>query len=338
MLQRKLLLRLGLLTVGFVVGAVVAITMLQRVLRDLDTMNAESASVTDAEQALGSAIALIEADTSSVRKGQVLDASELNAHHRRVRDALGVLSVHSIVRTSGPTNAAYARVNERIEGSLQSVPGDVSGLREAFAELTRATRQEITTRQASLSRRLRTMIIGLTLAALAMVNISVFVLLRTARMILNPVSQLLEGSRELAREHFDHRITVDQQDEFAELARAHNRLADELASNEQRKVQALRQLAVTLSHELNNVINIINLRLEIMSRLSGIDSSLAAHLREIHDNLNRMASTIASLRNVRRIVLTDYLPGEKMIDLPRSVALDDEPGSISTPSAGAHAS
>ena len=36
-----------------------------------------------------------------------------------------------------------------------------------------------------------------------------------------------------------------------------------------------------------------------------------------------IARTIASLREVRRIVLTDYMPGQKMIDLPRSVAVDD---------------
>lgn len=325
MLQRKLLMRLGLLMVGFVVGAVVSIALLQRVLHDLDTINAEAASVTGAEQTLESAITLIESDSGRLHEGVTIDPAVVSEHQKRVRSALEVLSGQPMIRNSADAAAAYARVNELVESSLRTGPGEASGLREAVATLTQSTRLDITTRQAGLSRQLRTLIIALTLAALAMVNISVFVLLRTARMILNPVNQLLEGSRQLAMEHFDHRITVDQQDEFAELARAHNRLADELASNEQRKVQALRHLAVTLSHELNNVINIINLRLEIMGRLSGVDSSLSAHFREIHENLNRMARTIASLRNLRRIVLTDYLPGEKMLDLPRSVAADDEP-------------
>jgi hypothetical protein len=87
----------------------------------------------------------------------------------------------------------------------------------------------------------------------------------------------------------------------------------------------MRQLAVTLNHELLNVINCIDLQLRVVDRRSGSDPSLAQHLREIHENLGRIAGTIASLRHVRRIVLTDYLPGEKMLDLPRSVAADEEP-------------
>lgn len=337
MLQRKLLARLGLLMVGFVVGAVVSITLLQGVLRDLDAMNAEAAAVTDAGQDLGLAVSLIEADSVALHAGTEVSSIVIAEHITALRRTLDNFAGYPMIARSGDAANAFAQVRKQLSGVIKdsNVTGvDFAELRSSLNTLGQFARHEIITEQASLSRRLRTMIIGLTLAALVMVNISVFVLLRTAGMILKPVSQLLEGSRELAREHFGHRITVDQNDEFAELARAHNYLADELAANEQRKVQAMHHLAVTLSHELNNVINIIDLRLEIMSRISGTDPSLAAHMREIHENLRRMSRTIASLRNVRRIVLTDYLPGEKMLDLPRSVA-DEEPSDCTNPTSPA---
>ena len=40
------------------------------------------------------------------------------------------------------------------------------------------------------------------------------------------------------------------------------------------------------------------------------------------ESLRRMAGTVESLKRVRRIVLTDYISGTKMLDLPRSIAGD----------------
>jgi signal transduction histidine kinase len=205
------------------------------------------------------------------------------------------------------------------------------------AQVAAAPPSSVALEQAALSRRLRTLIVGLTIAALVMTNIAIVVLVRTANMILRPVQELIDGSRALAAERFDRRISLSRgrkgtrADEFDELAHAYNALAEQLASNEQRKVKALQQLAVTLNHEINNVVNGIELQLRLLARRSGSDPALALQLGSIHANLERVAQTIASLRSVRRVVVTDYLPGESMLDLPRCIEPDGLPVPASLP-------
>ena len=52
--------------------------------------------------------------------------------------------------------------------------------------------------------------------------------------------------------------------------------------------------------------------------------ALEACLRQISDNLARMTKVVNTLKHVRRIVLTDYLDGVKMLDLERSVMVEPQ--------------
>lgn len=320
MLRKKLLARLGLLVVGFVTGAVVSIALLQGVLRDLDRMNGDASSLIDGVQSIGGVLAAAETRPG----GPGLGVEELEV----LGDQLDRLGVHELLKRDGAGGEAFDRLARhvatlRVSGAA-SGEAELAALRRELTEVGMISRRYVAAEQVSLSRRLRWLVVGLTIAALVMVNITIVVLLRTANMILRPVGELVEGSRELAQERFGYRVRIDQDDEFAELARAYNSLAGQLEANEQRKVQAMRQLAVTLNHELLNVISSIDMQLRVVDLRSGSDPSLATHLRQIHENLGRVAATIASLRHVRRIVLTDYMPGEKMLDLPRSVADEEE--------------
>ncbi len=339
MLRRKLLARLGLLVVGFVAGAVVAIVLLQGVLRDLDAMNADATAMIDGVQDLSTVITSIETELYEEQGGRAPDVAALARDAASLRLILDALGEHPVMRPpGGEGSSTFQSIRALVAAFVPAatIPGEPArpsreglgasvALRQEVAELGRIARLHVGAEQAALSRDLRLLIIGLTLAALAMVNITVVVLLRTANMILRPVGALVEGSRQLAREKFDYRVEIDQNDEFAELARAYNMLAAQLAANERRKIETLQQLALSLNHELNNVISIIDLQLRLMDRRSGGDPTLAKHLREIHANLGRMTQTVASLREVRRIVLTDYVPGQKMLDLERSAAPGDGP-------------
>lgn len=336
MLRQRLLLRLGLLVVGFVAGAVVSIALLQSVLARIDQTNAlADQSLDDIHQAL--------AATSELETIAMSPASEAGSQDARVS------------QSASHATGALANVASRFSQNLQSgdMPADIarattiatsirdassvhtlstsdlqnrtSALKSAMLALESSTRLAISHEQSGTSKRLRTLIIALTIAALVMTNVAIIMLVRTANMILRPVENLLEGSRRLANEQFDYRIKNAPEGEFGELAGAYNALADQLALNEQKKVKALQQLAVTLNHEVNNVINAIELQLQIVNRRASLDSQLCARFADIHANLERIARTIASLRNVRRIVLTDYMPGEPMLDLQRSTAVEDLP-------------
>ncbi len=339
MLREKFLARLGLLVVGFVAGAVVSIVLLQNVLRDLEAMKTDASTITEGVQGVGRAFAALEAEATASRRDVGEGDAKLRARGDELTGVLDRLGSHEIVREpDGPGAAVFANIRRQLQGFLvdaarpmaSGAPGPevlagAARLRGDIAELEAIASRHVGLEQADVSRRLRWLIIGLTIAALVMTNIAIFVLVRTANMILRPMEALIEGGRRLANEQFDHRIKIDQHDEFDELARAYNAMADQLAANEQRKVKALQQLAVTLNHELNNVINIIELQLSLMNRRSGGDPVLASHLSGIHANLERLAATVASLRNVRRVVVTDYLPGETMLDLPKCIEPEDRP-------------
>lgn len=326
MLRRRLLARLGVLVLGFVLGAVASIVLLQGVLTDLDAMNADAKAMISGTQNLSFAIASVESLRQAGAEGDARRRDlvrEMKSHYEQ-------LGTHPHLRATGsPAERLFADVGQALPSFLDSVeantftPADSLGLQRRVIELSQSAREVVAQEQEALSKKLRTLIIILTIAALVMMNITIVVLLRTAQMVLKPIDDLVEASRKLGQEQYGHRVLTDQGDEFAELARAYNRLGEELAANEKRKVESMQQLAVTLNHELNNVLAVIDLQLSLLDRKSGGDPALAKLFRDIRENLARISTTVASLKNVRRVVLTDYLPGEKMVDLARSLALED---------------
>lgn len=333
MLRRRLLARLGVLVLGFVLGAVVSIVLLQGVLKDLDAMNEAARSMINGTQSLSLAIASAESARGEGTEGDAkrrLLTREIEATFEKVGE-------HPHLRAPGSTAAArYDEVSELLPAYVRGVEANAPAseatltLQRHVIELGQAAREVVSREQEALSKHLRTLIVGLTIAALVMVNITIVVLLRTAQMILRPIDDLVEASRKLGQEQFHHRVSTDQRDEFAELARAYNHMGDELAASEKRKVESMQQLAVTLNHELNNVLNIIDFQLSLLDRKSGGDPAVGKIFRDIRENLARISATVSSLKSVRRVVLTDYLPGEKMVDLARSLAMEDVTPSVST--------
>jgi len=172
--------------------------------------------------------------------------------------------------------------------------------------------------------RFRWMILGLAVVFVLVINVSVIVLLRMGAMVVRPVEKLLTATRELAGEHFDYRVKLDQPDEFGELASAFNSLAERLQSNEGRKMEVLQQVALAMNHELNNDIAIIEFQLSLLKRQTTGNPTLERYLREIHGSLNRVTQAAKSLKNARRIVLTDYVTGVKMLDLEKSMQDEQE--------------
>lgn len=332
MLRRKLLIRIGLLVVGFVAGAVVAIWLLQDVLRRVDDANNEAVRLVDSTQDISAALTTIE---TARMAGAVQTIDPAVA---RLNAALGRLAFHPLVTPpSGPAAGAYAALAQRAPGFIAQARAPIGAaaeshdflasalaLQQTANDLARPLRAYVAAEQVALARYFRGLVLALTLAALLMVNVAIFVLLRTAQMVLRPVAALVEGSRELAAERFAHRVNVGEGDEFAELAHAYNRLADQLMANEERKAETLRQLAVALNHDLNNAMTVIEMQLGLVDRQAGTNPVLSNHLRQIRATLAHMAGTVSSLKHIRRIVLTDYGPGQKMVDLERSVA-DVEP-------------
>jgi signal transduction histidine kinase len=340
MLRRKLLARIGLLISAFVCGAVVAVVLLQRVVHDIDRVNEDTARLTDSVNELAASITALEAQRLT-GSAAVEPTAELFAASA-VDAAMDKLASHPV--TQGPAGEA-AEIFVRISSLLpaftrgQHASSDAEALASSIAlrgevrTLGQITSRYSAAERAALGRHFRMLVLGLTLAAIVMVNASVIVLLHTANMILRPVDQLVVASRELALERFDHRVQIDQEDEFGELAHAYNQLAEQLKANEQRKMETLRQVAVALNHDLNNTLAAIELELRLADLQTGGDPKLAERFKRMHKSVARVAKAVRSLAEVRRIVLTEYMPGQLMLDLERSVSDGDAPAASDVPSA-----
>lgn len=336
MLRRRLLTRVGILIGAFVIGAIVAVSMLQGVLADIDAANSDAALLIDGVQnATSDAIAIERTAAAAPVTPQML--ASIHALTAALESTLQQLGKHPAASDpSSDAGKALAHAQALSTALSTRLPDGAmaASLHAALSELSKHLRGHVAQKQRAVGESFRRMVLGLTVAAMVIMNVSVLVLLYTAQMVLRPVGQLVEGSRMLAAERFDHRVNVDEQDEFGELARAYNYLASQLQASEEHKAEALRQLAVTLNHGLNNAMSIIELQLGLLDRQSGGNPAQAAHLRQIRSSLGHMTDIVASLKQIRRVVLTDYLPGQKMVDLERSVGAD--PAAAPTGQAGQH--
>ena len=324
MLRRRLLTRMGILICAFVIGAIVAVSMLQGVLAEIDATNSDAATLIDgAQNATSDAIAIERTAASAPITPQML--ASISALTADLDATLARLERHPATSSPG-SEAAKALTHARsLTSAIAAKLPDAAmsaRLNAALSELSKHLRSHVAQKQRAVGEYFRRMVLGLTVAAMIIMNVSVLVLLYTAQMVLRPVGHLVEGSRLLAAEQFGHRVQVDEEDEFGELARAYNYLASQLQASEEHKAEALRQLAVTLNHGLNNAMSIIEMQLGLLDRQSGSNPAQAAHLRQIRASLGQMTDIVASLKQIRRVVLTDYMPGQKMVDLERSVGIE----------------
>jgi nitrate/nitrite-specific signal transduction histidine kinase len=340
MLRRKLLIILGILVGSWLVAAVVAILFLNSVLLRLDRVS--SSSHMASEQSLALATAVSSAETLLIRAERGSELPKVpSAVTAELEVVLAAMGESDLIPSTDPLSERIGAGLRQLLEWVQAIgnptvnPGGPHNLQpngrlvilsplhadmEAYWQRLHDT---IQAQHAALVTRFRAVALGLGATFLLLINGSILMLIRAATSIVQPVEQLVEASRRLAREEFDSRVEIDRVDEFGELARAYNSLAAALAQNEERKIEVMHQVAATLNHELNNAISIIDMQLRLIARKTVPDSVRDDPLRQIHATLAGMTRTVAMLKGIRRIVLADYSGGMKMLDLERSVELDE---------------
>ncbi len=337
MLRRKLLIVFGSLVILLVATAVTGVWMLQGVLRKLEHVNTEAVEIVDTTARLNSTLTAIEIDLYQLQLGRERYLDTLIDDVKAGRMLIVEIGAHYVVHEA-EAKPSYQSLTAKYPQFMRQVSSLATSqdvelfrqynvealasaivLRESVSRISHVAREHARQEQLEVSSYFRRLVLGTAIGCMLVVNISIIVLLRAAGMVLKPVDQLVETSRELGREHFEHRAHVDGSGEFFELAEAYNSLAERVQKQEQQRMETLEQVALTLNHELNNAMETINLQLQILGRQVGGDEHLATCLREIRKSLRRMARTVESLKNIRRIVLTEYTAGVKMLDLQRSM-------------------
>jgi signal transduction histidine kinase len=172
--------------------------------------------------------------------------------------------------------------------------------------------------QKELNSRFRMTLIVIAIGFLVTINLCVLLLLRTGLQVLRPVDLLVESCRQLIEKRFDSRVQSKLDGEFGILAETYTNLAQQLQDNEVNRMDTIKQVATAINHEMNNTLATIELELQLLKRRNQGDEHFDQRVAEIEKNLRRMAKTVATLGNIRRIVLTDYLSGTKMLDLDQS--------------------
>jgi methyl-accepting chemotaxis protein len=338
MLRRKLLLILASMVGLLLVVSIVAIWFLQGVLSEMNHTGVQLAGVADLANEMASTITQAEIELREIQLGRerhldrLVDEIELLTEQsgRFGREYTAILPEEKEAHEEIQRALAVFRENVGVLATVQdaslakihfepAITASVS-LRQSILRIGKLLRHHITRDELTTIAHFRWTVLGLTIVFLVLINVMVMVFLRMSSMVLRPVEKLVEGSRRLAREEFDHVVQVKAGDEFAELATAYNDLAKRLQANEQRKLETLTQAAVMLNHELNNASAIIKLQLQLLERQDTGTPAFARSLRQINESLARMTSTVEALKHVRRIVLTDYTADTKMLDLERSVA------------------
>ena len=335
-IRRKLILILGPLVGLMLIAALTSILLLHQLLGDLEHISNDALIGTAAVNNLGTIMTEIEADLAGIRTGDDTHLDKLIDSVDRLQQLTKQVGKFYITQKEGA--ASYDHFRQLLPHFIQEVGDlatwdpDIAGdrakealatsvlMRRDIITLSNISMQHTQSEQLQTTTRFRWMVLGLGVVFLVVLNASILVLLRAASVVLGPVERLVNASRHLAKEEFDYRVDIDQKDEFDELALAFNEMAEELQCLDERRIETLHQVARTLSHHLNNAIEIIDLQLQLLTRSSiGNQQKMSQPLKEIHATLIRMSKTIDSLAQVKQIVLTDYLEGVKMLDLEQSV-------------------
>ncbi len=341
MLRRKLLLMLALLTLLMLGTALSSVLLMQGVLRDMEHINSVALLGTSASRTLSKQLDELESELNGWQIEMPTDAASLWSLTSSIGEQINELqdSYHMDSGAQWPVPGlkhALGDLEKKIAQTIRTDPTNAAQLMNEAQSLTRQMRLQVhdlaefgfeymKAEQHDLTKQFRWTAIGLAIAFVVLMNVSIFVLFRAAALVMRPVDQLLEASRHLAREDYGYRVEIGKNDEFHELAQGFNHLAEQLEMNEERKIETLRQVARTLNHELNNAIGIIELQLRMVAKSPGYDDTSGQQLQRIHDALRHMNQTMMSLTHVRRVVLMDYIEGVKMLDIKLSTQPDSPP-------------
>jgi methyl-accepting chemotaxis protein len=327
----------GSLVALLAIMAICGLWSLYGILQGLDHMNTEGTEIMDRASQLSSLLTTVEIDLYELRVGERRHLDPLIDHVESLKRLSAEIGEHYVVGEPAMKEAyqrfvaEYPAFENHISSLATAQDADLArwhataalsrtmSMRRDAREIQRQAWEHGRREQRELAARFRWIVLGMALGGMLVINASIMVLLRAAGMVLNPVDQLVEAGRRLSDEQFDYRARLDQNDEFSELADVYNALAERMQSNERRIMETLGQMGLTLNHELNNAIAGVELQLQVLGRRNDDGEKFEACMRQIRDILRCMAETVESLKHIRRVVLTDYVGGAKMLDLKRSV-------------------
>jgi two-component system, NtrC family, sensor kinase len=143
------------------------------------------------------------------------------------------------------------------------------------------------------------------LIALISMALAAVVAIPIATLLTNPITELVEANRQLAKGNMMARVKPYGTGELAELGRAFNRLAETLENTQQNllhkeRLAAMGQLAAGVAHEINNPLGTILLFSDTLYQEADADDPRRDDLKMIVDETLRCKNIVAHLLNFAR--------------------------------------
>lgn len=223
-----------------------------------------------------------DATSSTGMMGGMMDQAGLGTTRLWLADREGVILTSSdgtrVGQTLSSTQRAEAtpiKINEQIVGMLELDSG-------MMASVTNPASQEF------LNQVNRSLLLGALVAGLVALFFG-FVLFRQ---ITAPLESLVVASNKIARGDLNARAGLRGQDEIAQVGRAFDVMAENLARSESTR----RNMLADVAHELRNPIGVIQSHLEAM--LDGVFSTTPAQIASLHDETLLLARLVDDLRDL----------------------------------------
>ena len=205
---------------------------------------------------------------------------------------LGAIVVgKSMPLTPAQTRSQMASIKSSL-GSIKSQLGTLESNMDAGGTVNRRTEK-------------RTTSIALVITAVLVIALSFWVSRTLARGINTPIQSLVAGTKQIADGNLDYKVEVLTDDEFADLARAFNRMGNDLKKRTEElrraeQIAAWQDVAQKLAHEIKNPLTPIQLSAQRLQRRYQNDDE------EFGELLDRCTQTIITEVEGLRHLLDEF--------------------------------
>ncbi len=111
-----------------------------------------------------------------------------------------------------------------------------------------------------------------------------------SRSIVQPLQEMADAARQLARGNYQQRVAVERNDELGDMANAFNQMASDLSQQSELR----RQMMADVAHELRTPLSVLRIDLESME--DGLMEASAENVRALQSEVSYLSNLVDDLR------------------------------------------
>jgi signal transduction histidine kinase len=149
-----------------------------------------------------------------------------------------------------------------------------------------------------------------------------------ARRITGPLKKLVEGTVDVSKGDFSHKINISSQDEIGNLAQSFNKMSQELLQSRKgieeahkkliqaEKLASIGRLSATIAHEIRNPLTSVKLNIQKVLGSAKLDEFEGEHLKISQEGISQIEMFIRELLDFTRIseLNLDRFPIEQILE------------------------